>query len=63
MPYIDIFSNSNNSFLFTLFLSINLYSFPVVQDMYNLYNNLGGNKELVSLLSPSIGGEKKHRLV
>lgn len=56
VSYIDVFSNSNNSFcpfLFALLLSINLYSFPILQDIYSLYNNLGGNKEMVSILSPS----------
>lgn len=56
VSYIDVFSNSNNTFcpiLFALLLSKNLYSFPILQDICSLYNNLGGNKEMISVLSTS----------
>lgn len=57
-------SDSNNSFCpfwFALFLPINLYSFLIVQGIFDPCNNSGRNKELVSLLSPSRGSIVKEK--
>lgn len=53
-----VLSDSNNSFCpiqFALLLSINLYSFSIIQGVFSIYNSSGGSKELASLVSPNKG--------